>query len=105
MHPEHSLTQISNLRVVPGPRPYPVLGMLPHLRKGPHEFFLRTALEHGSVAQLGRPDRLLITNPAGDKRVLVDNHRNYIKGKYTERLRMLIGNGLPVADGESWLQQ
>lgn len=101
----HLDVQPERLRAAPGPRRYPVLGMLPHLRNGPHEFFLRTALEHGGVAQLGRPDRLLVTHPAGVKHVLVDNHRNYTKGKYTERLRMLIGNGLPVADGESWLQQ
>jgi cytochrome P450 len=106
MNSEQSLvTQTTNSRAAPGPRRYPVLGMLPHLRNGPHEFFLRTALEYGGVAQLGRPDRLLIAHPDGIKHVLVDNHRNYIKGKYTERLRMLIGNGLPVADGESWLQQ
>lgn len=92
-------------QAAPGPRRYPVLGMLPHMRSGPHEFFLRTALEYGGVAQLGRPDRLLVTHPDGVKHVLVDNHRNYIKGKHTERLRILIGNGLPVADGEAWLQQ
>src|SRR5215213_3103140 len=104
MHPEHSLRiQTSNSHMAPGPRPYPVLGMLPYMRKGPHEFFLRTALKYGGVAQLGRPDRLFVTNPDGVKHVLVDNHRNYIKGKHTERLRVLIGNGLPVADGESWL--
>jgi cytochrome P450 len=92
-------------QALPGPQRYPVLGMLPHLRKGPHVFFLRTALQHGGVACLGRPDRLLVSHPDAVRHVLVENHRNYIKGKYTERLRILIGNGLPVADGESWLQQ
>jgi cytochrome P450 len=101
----HIHIQPERSQAAPGPRRYPVLGMLPHLRKGSHEFFLRTALEHGGVAQLGRPDRLLITHPDAIRHVLVDNQRNYIKGKHTERLRILIGNGLPVADGESWLQQ
>jgi cytochrome P450 len=79
--------------------------MLPHMQKGPHAFFLRTALEHGGVAQLGRPDRLLVTHPEGIKHVLLDHQHNYIKGKYAERLRLLIGNGLPVSDGEFWLRQ
>jgi len=92
-------------QAAPGPRRYFALGMLPHLRKGPHEFFLRTALEHGGVAQLGRPDRLLVTHPDGIKHVLLDNHHNYIKGKYVERLRVLVGNGLPVSDGAFWLRQ
>jgi cytochrome P450 len=106
MYPDQSLThRASGLRTVPGSRPYPVLGMLPYMRKGPHEFFLRTALENGGVAQLGRPDRLLITHPEGIKHILLDNHQNYIKGKYAERLRLLIGNGLPVSDGEFWLRQ
>jgi cytochrome P450 len=75
------------------------------MHHGPHRFFLRTALQHGGVAQLGRPDRLLVTNPAGIQHVLLDHQHNYIKGKYAERLRLLIGNGLPVNDGASWLSQ
>jgi cytochrome P450 len=75
------------------------------MRKGPHTFFLRTALQHGSVAQLGRPDRLLVTHPDGIQHVLLDNQHNYIKGKYAERLRLLIGSGLPVSDGAPWLRQ
>src|SRR3954471_933278 len=79
--------------------------MLPHLRNGPHEFFLRTALEHGGIAQLGRPDRLLVTHPDAIKHVLVDNHQNYVKGKYVDRMRILVGNGLLVSDGAFWLRQ
>jgi cytochrome P450 len=75
------------------------------MRNGPHTFFLRTALQHGSVAQLGRPDRLLVAHPHGIQHVLLDNQHNYIKGKYAERLRLLIGNGLPVSDGAPWLHQ
>src|SRR5215213_1867607 len=101
----HLDIQPERLQAVPGPRRYPVLGMLPHMRSGPHEFFLRTALEYGGVAQLGRPDRLLVTHPDGVKHVLLDNHHNYIKGKYVERLRVLVGNGLPVSDGAFWLRQ
>jgi cytochrome P450 len=75
------------------------------MRNGPHTFFLRTALQHGGVAQLGRPDRLLVSHPDGIQHVLLDNQHNYIKGKYAERLRLLIGNGLPVSDGAPWLRQ
>lgn len=106
MYQKHHLKgQPTNVRLAPGPCPYPLLNMLPHMRKGPHEFLLRAALEYGNVVQLGRPDRMLIAHPDGIKHVLIDNHQNYIKGKYAERLRLLIGNGLPASDGAFWLRQ
>ncbi len=97
--------QTTAARTFLGPRSYPLIGMLPHMRRGPHEFFLRSALRFGDIVQLGRPDRLLIAHPEGIKHILLDNHHNYIKGRYAARLRMLTGNGLPVSDGEFWLRQ
>jgi cytochrome P450 len=106
MYSERSFSsQTANLGTAPGPRGYPLLGTLPYMRKGPHEFFLRTALEYGGVAHLGRPDRILVAHPDGIKHVLQDNHHNYLKGKYVARLRLLMGNGHALRDGASWLRQ
>ncbi len=46
---------------------------------------------------LNRPDLL--------QRVLVSNHQNYTKGVGFERVRMLLGNGIIVSDGETWRRQ
>ena len=89
----------------PGPRPYPLVGMLPYMRRGLHTFFLEAARTYGGVVQLGRPDRLLLADPAAVRHVLVEHQRNYIKGRSARRLHSIIGNGLPAADGQSWLAQ
>jgi cytochrome P450 len=46
---------------------------------------------------LNRPDLL--------QHVLVSNHQNYTKGVGFERVRMLLGNGIIVSDGETWRRQ
>jgi cytochrome P450 len=99
------LIRTANVSAVPGPRSYPIFGMLPHMWGGPHKFLLRTAMQYGNVARLWGSARLLISHPEGVKRVLLDNHHNYIKGKYAKKIQFMIGNGLPANEGASWLSQ
>src|SRR3954465_146848 len=54
---------------------------------------------------LGR-DRLLINNPDGIRRVLVDNHTNYRRTPATIRIvRPIIGQGLFLSEGDDWRHQ
>jgi cytochrome P450 len=50
-------------------------------------------------------DTYLVNHPDAVKRVLIDNHKNYIKGVGFERVKLLLGNGIIVSDGEFWKQQ
>lgn len=50
-------------------------------------------------------DSLVIHNPDDIRRVLLTNRRNYMKGVGLERIRVLLGNGLIVSEGEFWARQ
>ena len=50
-------------------------------------------------------DSFLINHPDYVKHVLVTNHKNYTKGVGFERVKMLLGNGIIVSDGEFWWAQ
>src|ERR1700733_12648728 len=48
-------------------------------------------------------DFLLVNDPDGVKRVLLDNFGNYVKGRQVQRTTgPALGNGLFNANGESW---
>jgi enediyne biosynthesis protein E7 len=55
--------------------------------------------------QSRKADSYLLNHPELIKRVLIDNHRNYVKGIGYERAKLLLGNGIIVSDGEFWKQQ
>jgi cytochrome P450 len=39
------------------------------------------------------------------KHILQDSYHNYIRGRNVETARLLLGNGLAMVDGDSWLQR
>lgn len=62
---------------------------------------------YGNVVTMTKPNgrRALFINDADEvRRLLVRNHARYIKGPGFERVKMLLGNGLIVSDGEVWRQ-
>lgn len=50
-------------------------------------------------------DGLVIHDPDDIRRVLLSNRGNYVKGAGLERVRVLLGNGLIVSDGDLWARQ
>ena len=94
-------------RYPPGPRGYPILGVLPQLRSDPIGTFLRAADRYGDVVHLkaGRYHGFLLTAPPDIKHVLQDNARNYHKSPLYERLRDSLGNGLLTSEDSFWLRQ
>ncbi|WP_430877881.1 cytochrome P450 [Granulosicoccus sp. 3-233] len=48
---------------------------------------------------------LVLNNPDHVRHVLIGNHRNYNKGVGFERVKMLLGNGIIVSDGDFWRSQ
>lgn len=71
---------------------------------------LRELVQHyGDICRL-RPvrrtaDSLVIHDPEDIRRVLVANRQNYAKGVGLERIRVLLGNGLIVSEGNFWQRQ
>ena len=94
-------------RPIPGPRGRPLLGVMPEMVSDMLGLFTRTAREYGGIAQfklLNKP-YLLVTNPDYVKYILQDNYKNYIRGRSVETGRVLLGNGLPLIDGDFWLRE
>ena len=50
-------------------------------------------------------DSWIVADPQIIKRVLVANHGNYLLGPDFERIKMLVGNGIIVSEGETWKRQ
>ncbi len=95
------------------PRPKPAVALLPAPLLLP--FLRQNALQtwgapayRARVVQrpfLGRQS-VLMNEPAGIKRILVDNHANYGRTATTVRLlKPMIGEGLFLAEGEAWRRQ
>lgn len=90
----------------PGPRGLPLLGSLKLLRD-PLTALTRGREEHGdAVCFRAGPLRFIsVANPDYAQHVLVKNHRNYIKSRNYEGLRLVLGNGLVTSEGEHWRRQ
>jgi cytochrome P450 len=102
-----ALTAPNNQNPIPGPRGLPVLGMMPEMVSDMLGLFTNTAREYGGIAQfkLLNKSYLLVTNPDYVKYILQDNYKNYIRGRSVETGRVLLGNGLPLIDGDFWLRE
>ena len=73
------------------------------------ERMMRYFAEYGDVYRIHAPTRRretwVIADPADVKRVLVTNHRNYTKGVGLDRVKLLLGNGIMVSEGDFWRRQ
>ena len=94
-------------KTIPGPRGLPLLGVMPEMVSDMLGLFTKTAREFGGIAQfrLLNSTYFLITNPDYVKYILQDNYKNYIRGRSVETGRVLLGNGLPLIDGDFWLRE
>lgn len=98
---------LTTLKTIPGPVGYPLLGVMPEMISDMLGLFTNTAREYGGIAQfkLLNKSYLLVTNPDYVKYILQDNYKNYIRGSSVETGRVLLGNGLPLIDGDFWLRE
>src|SRR4029453_9281949 len=95
------------LRTFPGPRGHWLLGALPRLRTDMIGFFEECAREHGDAAYFRVANRhsMLLSHPDDIERVLVTENRRFHKNYALLFLRPLLGNGLLLNEGQSWLRQ
>ncbi len=92
----------------PGPRGYPLLGLLHKAWQDPPRFFLDAALRYGEVVRLrmGVHRAYLLSHPEHIKHVLQDNFLNYVKSPpRIEKIKPLFGEGLTTSEGEAWRRQ
>jgi cytochrome P450 len=102
-----AITTSVNQRSIPGPQGRPFLGVMPEMVGDMLGLFTRTAREYGGIAQfkLLNKSYLLVSHPDYVKSILQDNYKNYIRGRSVETGRVLLGNGLPLIDGDFWLRE
>lgn len=90
-----------------GPR-VPFVGALPWLIRRRFEFFLEARVRYGDIYSLDLgPRRVIVVNhPDHAQHVLVDNQRNFTRGgPLYALLRGFLGDGMLVAEGDSWRRQ
>ena len=65
--------------------------------------------QFGKLVKVYSPTRkaytYVVTDPDLVKHVLVTNNRNYTKGVGIERVRILLGEGIMVSEGDYWKRQ
>jgi len=76
-------------------------------RKSPLHFLHSKINSFGKIAVLNILGKkvFLISNPVDVEYVLAKNAKNYIKGRTTQKLSKIIGNGLITSEGELWKNQ
>jgi cytochrome P450 len=94
----------------PGPRGYPLVGILPQVIRNPLKTLTDAARQYGGVVYLGsyRPGKriLLISHPGPLKYVLQERYRSYDQSSVVVEAGVrLLGQGLPFLKGDSWLRR
>lgn len=86
----------------------PFVGSLPALMRDPLPFLEEARATCGDVFRvgLGTTEVILLNHPRHAQHVLRDHAANYLKGgPLWDSVRTLLGNGLPVSEGEFWRRQ
>lgn len=91
-------------RSAPGPKGNILVGELPAIAKDPLGLLMRCLHEHGDVVRIRMPgmEWFLVSHPDHVKHVLVDNARNYPRGRSYDQFRLLVGDSIVTTDGEAW---
>jgi len=99
---------IEQVQVVPTPKGWPVLGVLPQFISQSKDYFKNVMLEYGDLVRLdfGPQPIYLVSHPDYFQRILRDNYQNYRKPDLLyAAARNVVGRGLVTSDGDLWLRQ
>jgi cytochrome P450 len=92
----------------PGPKGYPLVGVVPFMIKHGAEYLLSVFQRYGDVVELrllGPMRMFLISHPDDVEYVLRKNHRNFLVKRPSMHLEAMMGNGLTLSNGDLWVQQ
>lgn len=98
----------SPLRKPPQTPGFPVVGALPQVLRQQIHFIESAREQYGDVynLNLGFTNMIMLNRPEHAQHVLRDHARNYTKGgPMWAMVRTLLGNGLPVSEGDFWMRQ
>jgi cytochrome P450 len=94
-------------REAPGPRPGLLFGSGARFRRDQLGFYEACVREYGDVVEtrMGPFRIFLIYHPDAIEELLVTRNRDFIKSPGVRLLRPLLGDGLLLSEGETWLRQ
>jgi cytochrome P450 len=94
-------------RDLPGPKPGFFFGSGARFRRDQLGFYEACAREYGDVVQtrMGPFRIFLVYHPDAIEELLVTRSRDFIKSPGVRLLRPLLGDGLLLSEGETWLRQ
>ena len=95
------------MRSAPGPGRGAALRTLREFPRQPIDFCRRLFEKFGDIVQfwIGPARMFMINRPDYLEHVLLENHRNYVKGPNYDAFRPVVGNGLLTSEGEFWRRQ
>jgi cytochrome P450 len=85
----------------------PIVGLLPDLIRSPTTFLHALCEAHGDVVRfkLGPLEALVVRDPDDVEHILQRNRANWLKtGPAYETLKLILGEGLVTAEGDTWLK-
>ena len=90
-----------------GPKGRFFLGSAADFKREQLGFYQSCAREYGDLVQtrLGPVRMLLIYHPDAIEELLVTRNRDFTKSLGLRRLRPLVGDGLFLSEGDTWLRQ
>ena len=82
----------------------PLLGAAPAMLRDPIGYILRVTRELGPLVRipLGPRTMTVISHPDDIQQVLQQGFGTYERGKVVDLMRLVMGNSLPMSDGEIW---
>ncbi len=91
----------------PGPRGWPLIGVMQDVRKDGPAFLQRMAAEYGDVVYLPTAGQhvYFLNHPDFVREVLVTQQHKFKKSRMLERARVLLGDGLLTSEGKFHLRQ
>ncbi len=91
----------------PGPAGHPIIGSIGALRKETHRALVNARETHGDLVyfRVGPRHVYLVCHPDDVRHVLVENHRNFRKGRALQKAKPLLGEGLLTSEGDFWRRQ
>lgn len=95
-----------DLSKIPGPRGIEYFNYAKFFQRDVLGAFTQVNRDYGDIGSFPWPmNSIIIYSPDFARRVLVENHKSYIKGEQIEELRAVVGNGLATNnDYDSWLR-